>query len=319
MSLQSSIINNRYILGEKLGSGSFGTIYLGTDNRTNKNVALKLESMESEHQQLLKEKSIYKKLKGSINNGIPEIYEYFSEYELSDGTYNILVMELVGTSLEDLFDKCDRKFSLKTTLQLAIQIIKRIQYIHQNSFIHRDIKPDNFVFNNKTLYAIDFGLSKYYINPKTNNHISFRDDKSLTGTPRYASINAHLGCEQSRRDDLEAIGYVLVYFLNGKLPWQGIKAATKKKKYRKIMEMKKTTSIHSLCKRLPDELILYFQYVRNLKFTDTPDYDYLIKLFKQAAYKNNIMLDDYYDWNIKINDKQTDKQTDTLTLDDSTY
>jgi len=298
MSLESSIINSRYTIGTKIGSGSFGTIYNAFDNQTNKKVALKLESTKSDHQQLYHEKSIYRKLKGNNENGIPEIYDYFKDYKLPDGNYNILVMQLVGSSLEDLFDKCNRKFSLKTTLQLAIQLIKRIQYIHSCSFLHRDIKPDNFLFNNNTVYAIDFGLSKLYRDPKTHSHIQYRDDKSLTGTPRYASINTHQGCEQARRDDLEAIGYVLVYFLQGKLPWQGLQAANKKKKYRKIMEMKIGTSLESLCRKLPSEFITYLEYVKGLNFADKPDYEYLIKLFLRCASKNNIKLDDQYDWDI---------------------
>jgi len=319
MSLQSSVIYNKYIVGEKLGSGSFGTIYLAIDNKTNKKVAIKVESSKGEHQQLSHEKSIYKKLQGSSINGVPEIYDYYENYKLHDGSYNILVMELIGSSLEDLFDKCDRKFSLKTVLQIAIQLIKRIQYIHSCSFIHRDIKPDNFLFNNNTVYAIDFGLSKYYRDPKSHVHIKFRDDKSLTGTPRYASINAHRGFEQSRRDDLEAIGYVLVYFLQGKLPWQGLKADTKKKKYKKIMEMKMATPLNILCKRLPDEFVLYLEYAKSLNFNDKPSYDYLIGLFNKCANNNRIKLDNVYDWHLiknvevipmkeEIRIKKTDKK-----------
>jgi serine/threonine protein kinase len=123
MSIKSSVINNKYIVGEKLGSGSFGTIYLAIDNKTNKKVALKVESSKGDHQQLAHEKSIYKKLQGSYMNGIPEIYDFFENYKLPDGSYNILVMELIGSSLEDLFDKCGRKFSLKTVLMIAIQMI----------------------------------------------------------------------------------------------------------------------------------------------------------------------------------------------------
>ena len=137
-----------------------------------------------------------------------------------------MVMELLGSSLEELFTSCDRKLSIKSTLILAEQMITRIEYVHSRNFLHRDIKPDNLLIgtNDKSnlVYVIDFGLAKKYREAKNNQHIPYREGKSLTGTARYASINAHEGRELSRRDDLESIGYVLLYFLRGSLPWQGI-------------------------------------------------------------------------------------------------
>lgn len=162
--------------------------------------------------------------------------------------------------------------------------ISRVEYVHNRSFIHRDIKPDNFLMGlgkrANQVNIIDFGLAKKYRDPKTHIHIPYRENKNLTGTARYASINTHLGIEQSRRDDMESLGYVMMYFMRGSLPWQGLKAATKRQKYEKISEKKMSTPIEVLCKGYPMEFVTYFQYCRSLRFDDKPDYSYLRKMFR---------------------------------------
>ncbi|VDK70273.1 unnamed protein product [Litomosoides sigmodontis] len=236
------IIASKYKLHRRIGAGSFGDIYLAVVIGTGEEVAVKLEPSKARHPQLLYESRIYKILRGGF--GIPRLRWYGTEKD-----YNILVMDLLGPSLEDLFNYCNRRFTMKTVLMLAEQMIERIQFVHLKNFIHRDIKPDNFLMGvgrycNK-LFLIDFGLAKEYRDSRSGAHIPYREDKHLTGTARYASINAHVGIELTRRDDMLSLGYVLMYFNRGSLPWQGLKATTKKQKYEKICEKKLTTSIQA--------------------------------------------------------------------------
>jgi len=143
---------------------------------------------------------------------------------------------------------------------------------------------------------VDFGMAKQYRDPKTKQHIPYRERKSLSGTARYMSINTHLGREQSRRDDLESLGHVFMYFLRGSLPWQGLKAATHKQKYEKIGEKKQTTPIKDLCEGYPEEFAIYLNYVRKLGFEETPDYDFLRDLFSKVLKNQGEIEDGVFDW-----------------------
>jgi serine/threonine protein kinase len=210
------------------------------------------------------------------------------------------VLELLGDSLGELFQRCQRKFSLKTVLLLANQIVSAIEQLHLNNYIHRDIKPENFVMGagNKSnaVFLIDFGLSKLFRNPQSGLHIAYCEYKNFTGTARYASINSHLGAEQSRRDDLEALGYIFVYFLKGKLPWQNLQTANKKDKYEKIFNTKVKTSVNELCEGLPLEFESYLSYCRRMKFNERPDYIYIKKIFHELFIKQGYDHDCVYDW-----------------------
>lgn len=293
--LKETLINGKYMMGQKFGSGAFGEIYMAVNTTTNEVVALKTEDSKSKHAQLLFEAKVLKALQGGV--GVPTLFWFGIEINS-----NIMVMSLLGPSLEDLFNLCNRKFSLKTVLMLADQMIGRVEYVHSRNYIHRDIKPDNFLIGlgkrSNIVYVVDFGLAKKYRDSKTHQHIPYRENKNLTGTARYASINAHLGIEQSRRDDLEAIGYVLIYLVKGYLPWQGIKANNKQEKYHKIMEKKMTTPVEILCKGLPIEFSTYLNYCRTLKFEDKPDYSYLRKMFKELFIREGFELDYMYDWTL---------------------
>lgn len=289
------LVNGKYRLVRKIGSGSFGDIYLGINVSNGEELAVKLEPSKTRHPQLHYESKLYKLLQGGV--GIPHLRWFGQEKD-----YNVMVIDLLGPSLEDLFNFCGRRFTMKTVLMLADQMIGRIEYVHTKTFIHRDIKPDNFLMGigrhcNK-VYIIDFGLSKKYCDSHSRQHIPYRDDKNLTGTARYASINAHLGIEQSRRDDMESLGYVFMYFNRGSLPWQGLKAATKKQKYEKISEKKSSTSIESLCKGYPAEFAMYLNYCRSLRFEEGPDYIYLRQLFRILFRTLNYQYDYVFDWTI---------------------
>ena len=209
-------------------------------------------------------------------------------------------MELLGKSLEDLFQIQKKKFSVKTVCLLALQILDRIEFVHSKNIIHRDIKPDNFVvgLDNKShiIYLLDFGLSKKYRSSRTKLHIKYVENKKLTGTARYASINALKGCEQSRRDDLEAIGYVLMYFLRGSLPWQGLKLKNGEERYKKIRDVKSSFKIEELCRDFPHEFAEYIIYTRNLNFEENPDYKRLRLLFIKVLNEFNYEYDFFFDW-----------------------
>ncbi|EEC46205.1 predicted protein [Phaeodactylum tricornutum CCAP 1055/1] len=288
-------VGKKYRLGRKIGSGSFGDIYLGTNMTTGEEVAIKLESVKTKHPQLLYESKIYRILHGGL--GIPNVRWYGIE-----GDYNVMVLDLLGPSLEDLFNYCGRRFQLKTVLMLADQLLSRLEYVHTKSFIHRDVKPDNFLIGlgkrQSVIHIIDFGLAKKYRDPRSHQHIPYRENKNLTGTARYASINTHIGIEQSRRDDLESLGYVLMYFIRGSLPWQGLKANTKKQKYERIMDRKMSTSTEQLCKGYATEFRSYFEYCRSLRFEDRPDYAYLKRLFKELFYRKGFQYDNMFDWTV---------------------
>lgn len=183
---------------------------------------------------------------------------------------------------------------------VAEQALHRIEYLHSRSFIHRDIKPENFLIGTSKkshiIHLIDFGLGKMYRNIKTGEHIPMSEGRSLTGTARYASINTHMGYEQSRRDDLLSIGYVLIYMLKGTLPWVGISAKTKKDKYDLIKEKKMETSAEELCGEENPAFIKYFNYCSNLKFEEKPNYSYLRKLFRLVMKEKGYSNDYLFDW-----------------------
>ena len=302
------ILNGIYRIIKMVGCGAFGEIHLAYDVNMKALRAIKFEMANHKNPQLKHEYSVLEQLnkhegtvglKGNdVFTGVPKVY-YFDRLEHK---YNFMVMEFLGPSLGDLFQLKERNFGMETVLMLAIQVLSRIEYIHEKGFLHRDIKPENFVIglNDKSnlVYLIDYGLSKRYKDKNSGQHIPYRENKQLVGTVRYASVNAHLGIEQSRRDDLEGIGYVLVYFYLGRLPWQN-KTDKGKPLTQKITEKKLTTPPELLCKKMPREFSYYFHYCKNLKFEDRPDYNSLKSMFADllmSRMKLNGIKELIYDW-----------------------
>ena len=271
--------NYKLFFDQKLGSGAFGEIYKGEEISTHRKIAVKCELVQPDRVSLLKsEIEILQYLKGT--KGIPKIYLH-----LSSNNYNFMLFELLGSNIDNLFHFCNKKFSLPTVLSLGLQMINRIESIHSLHIIHRDIKPENFLIGKgkkiSTLYLCDFGLAKRFRDKKTGDHIPYINNKHFTGTPSFASVYTHLGCEQSRRDDLESLAYTLIYLGTGTLPWKGLKSKGKDEKYSKILTKKMNSKSEELLKGLPNEFMSFLQNVRDLQFDQKPDYDYLRGLLRK--------------------------------------
>ena len=284
---------NKYKLIRKLGQGSFGSIYEAQSNYSNKLYAVKIEDMKQEQFILEEESAILSYL------NIPQIPKIKS-FGYS-GSFIILVMELLGKSLDKIFNELpSKKMSIRCVCNIAYQLLYIFELMHNNNIIHRDIKPANIAIGreekSKYIYLLDFGLSKKYRSSKTKKHFPFTQGKKLIGNARYSSINALNGNTQSRRDDLESLGYLLLYLLLGRLPWQGYISHSKEDKYYKIKQIKNQTTPEELCEGLPPQFEEYIKYTRNLEYEQDPDYNYLRNLFLSVLKNYNWEFDYYYDW-----------------------
>lgn len=272
-------IGEKYIVIKKIGEGAFGSIFIGKNEITNEDIAIKIA--ESTNIMLLNEAKIYNLLQNI--KGIPKMKLYGKE-----GKYNYLIIDLLDKSLED-YKKIYKSFSLKTVICIGIQIFNRIRDIHEMNIIHRDIKPDNIMTskNNDLIYLIDFGLSKLY--SKNNKHIICDSNKKIIGTEKYVSINMHNGLTPSRRDDLESIMYVLIYLLINELPW---------KNENNMLEIKRDIS-NLIYYNIPNEFISIINYIRSLTFCQKPDYNYIINILVNLYENNNYEIDNKYEWTIQ--------------------
>ena len=304
-SLSNIIFFAKYKTLNKLGEGSFGKVYKAIYD--DEFFALKMEDLSLQHSLLENEAAVLRYLQGP---NIPkfETYGYNKEH-------NILVMQLLDKSLDDILTKL-KTFSVKTTAMLGYQMINILKYIHNKHIIHRDVKPDNFVMGRKelngTLYIIDFGLAKKYRSSRTLKQLPLTKRKSLTGTARYASIHALQGYEQSRRDDLESVGYTLMYLLRGNLPWQSIKVQNKEEKYKKILNKKKTISSKELGEGFPIEFAEILDYFKGLGYTENPDYETCCNKLLNVLQREKMKFDYIYDWTTYANIKDRKKRPSQL-------
>ena len=295
---QNPILFKKFKIKNKLAEGAFGDVYIGSTLDTNDPVAIKVELKKIAKPLLESEAYFLLTLKGI---GIPEVLSFGRRKD-----YNILVEPLLGKSLFDIFNERRRNhMAICDICLIAKQVLDRIQWVHSKGFVHRDIKPDNFLIGRKdpnVIYLIDFGLSKKYKSDKTGKHIKFGFTGKLTGTVRFASANALRGGEQSRRDDLESIAYMIIFFMREKLPWQGVTGTKKMERYLKIYKMKKNVTPEDLCKSLPTQMISFVKYVKQLEFEQEPDYNYLRSLIQSILKERNRNFDSFvFSW-IKISD-----------------
>ncbi|CAG9319795.1 unnamed protein product [Blepharisma stoltei] len=301
---KGSLLAERFCVNALVGKGTFGRVYSAVDSQTNKEVAVKIETKKGKHSQLLNEVKILQKLKGVT--GVPK-YLYSSK----DGDYGLLAMELLGESIRSKFARFNKTFSLKTVLLVSEEMLERIRTLHEYHYIHRDIKPQQFItsYNDveNTIYLVDYGLAKKYVN-KSGVHAAYAENRSFVGTYHYASVNCHVGIQQGRRDDLESMCYSIAFLLNGDLPW----VSRNKKKYSqtKIRKIKARTSPAKLMKGFPPEFCELLKYVRGLNFDTEPDYNYMKGLLSSIKLKIN-MAEAIFDWNLPLREMT---KTETLMI-----
>ena len=305
--IDNKIIFGKYKILKLLGKGSFGFVYQGKNIINDDKVALKVEDWRLQGDVLETEAYFLYYLKGF---GIPEV-KSFGVYS----RYKILVQTLLGNSIEKEFHLRKDRYELKDICMIAIQLIDRLEYIHSKYIIHRDIKPENILIDEETkkiIYLIDFGLAKKYRSARSGRHVKFTIPRRLTGTARYASTNALRGTEQSRRDDLESLGYVLIYLARkGYLPWQGLPILDRLERYKRIYQLKKLTKPEKLCEDISYEFCEYLKYTKNLQFEEKPDYDYLRGLFLNILNRSHLQNDLKFSW-LSIKDKVKDEKNKNM-------
>lgn len=283
-----------YFVIEYIGAGGFGQVCMLQHASSGDICAAKCEDAQS--QTLRWEADVLERLCHVQGFPAPR------GFHVVDG-YAVLLMECLELDLEKLVDLCGGRFSLKTVLYIAMQVLQRLEDLHIQGLVHRDVKPSNFAIGRSNsgpmIFALDLGLADEFHNTESNQHIAFRRDVGFTGTPDFASLHAHRGCSQSRRDDLEALGYMLVALLQGQLPWQGADHRGHQEYDSYVDHCAKQKSLlplQMICFQCPKEFQLYLAYCRSLKFKDVPDYGYLQRLFQTVFEREGFNMDGVFDW-----------------------
>lgn len=293
----SSVDGGRYKITRSIAKGSFGQVFAGIDQQTQKEVAIKIEMPNSKSHILMYEYSVYKSFKSS--SFIPEIY-----WIGSSNNHTVMVMELLGSSLYQMLQICNGKFTLSTTLLLAMKMLKCVEYVHKFGCVHHDLKPENFLLRKdqpNEICLIDYGLSYRYLDPASGAHIGYMKGCSFTGNARFASINSLDGIGSSRRDDIESLLYIWMYFLKGDLPWISLGGSNPKENQQLVLETKQKIKPEKLFKDCPPEFSKIYYYIKQMRFNDAPNYqkieNLLIAAFKTAFPKVDINKNITYDWN----------------------
>ena len=302
----NSIVFKKYKSIKLIGKGAFGCVYLGLNIIDKSNVAIKYELRNQVNDYLENEAYMLYLLKGV---GIPKLISFGRNKK-----YNILIEILLGKSIHKLLLKYGKKLSMKDCCMMGVQMLDRLEFIHSKYVIHRDIKPDNFLIekeNESLIYIIDFGLAKKYMSSRTGKHVKFSINKKWSGTPNFASCNVCKGIEPSRRDDLESLFYVLLYIMKGSLPWQKVSKSSTYEEDLIIYNIKKYTKSEIICKGLPKEIILFFNYCRSLAFEQNPNYNYLrsllLNILNNMSEKNDLC----FCW-IKTNENINKKEINSI-------
>ncbi|CAD8137912.1 unnamed protein product [Paramecium pentaurelia] len=288
--VQQNILNNQFVIQKKISSGSFGVVYQGFDLRTSDHVAIKIEKPEIDDLfSLDREVQILR-----ILHGIPQVPKL--KWAGKDKGNNVMVIQLLGRDLTHYLRQ-RKRFSLACVLGIADQMLTILEAIHSKGIIHRDIKPENILAGKdreqNIIYLVDYGIAKQF-KDKDDKHIPLRENKPFLGTSRYASMAAHRGQELSRKDDLESLGYMLIFLLKGSLPWQSISYKNEDEKVKMVGLMKMRITSQELCQDIPTEFMRFIDLVKKMSYREKPDYRYFQQLFRRVSIQQQI--ESRFDW-----------------------